>query len=123
MKERIINQVIFSTGCFFVLLGAIGVVLPLLPTTPFLIVALACFSKSSPRFHQMLLDNRWVGPPLRDWEANKILRRKTKYQSTALILATFSISIFILSGRVELQLFLVGLASVLLFFIWRIKER
>lgn len=109
-------------GWFFIALGAIGVVLPILPTTPFLILALGCFAKSSPRFHQMLLNNRWFGPALKEWESSHRMSRETKKRSTLMIIATFSISIFILSGRPSLQLMLVGCAAVLLFFLWRIKE-
>lgn len=116
------NQLLFLCGWFFVILGVVGMVLPLMPTTVFLIVALACFSKSSPRFHQMLLDNAWVGPPLRQWEETKTIERAVKYKASALIVCSFALSIAILYGRVGLQLFLVCLAMTLLACIWRIKE-
>jgi len=122
MKKAIRNHVLIILGWLFVILGAIGAILPILPTTPFLIVALALFSKSSPRFHQMLLNNPWFGNTLKQWEANKTLSRTTKYKATGLIVITFSISIAILSHNGYLQLLLLGIAIVLLFFIWRIKE-
>jgi uncharacterized protein len=59
-------------------LGVIGVVLPGLPTTPFVLLAAACYAKASPRLHQWLLNHRWMGPMLRDWEANRRLTRRTK---------------------------------------------
>ncbi len=122
MKTKIKTYSLIGLGWFFVILGAIGAVLPLLPTTPFLIIALACFSKSSPRFHRMLLDNKWFGPPLAQWESSHTIRRKVKHKVMILIIATFSISIFILSGRIELQLMLVSFCLILLRFIWRLKE-
>ncbi|MDX8388508.1 MAG: YbaN family protein [Ghiorsea sp.] len=122
MHKLFYNKLLITFGWFFVLLGAIGAVLPLLPTTPFLIVALALFSRSSPRFHQMLLENQWFGPSLKQWEETKTLARETKKKSTLVILFTFLISILILHGRIELQIMLVGIAVVLLFFIWRLKE-
>jgi uncharacterized membrane protein YbaN (DUF454 family) len=109
-------------GWFFTLLGMIGVILPILPTTPFLIVALVLFSKSSPRFHQMLLNNAWFGPNLQQWENEKTLSRKTKYKAVFLIVLTFAISVAILNDHLRLQLLLVGIAIILLAFIWRIKE-
>ncbi len=123
MKTFIQKHLFVMLGWFFTLLGFLGVILPILPTTPFLIVALVCFSKSSPRFHQMLLNNRWFGPALKQWEDQKTLSRKTKYKASFLIIIAFSISIAIFNHNIQLQLSLVGLAIVLLFFIWRIKEQ
>jgi uncharacterized membrane protein YbaN (DUF454 family) len=87
-----------------------------------LILALALFSKSSPKLHQKLLDNPWFGPSLRQWEEEKTLSRPTKYKASSLIIISFTISIAVLYQRIYLQLLLVSIAVVLLFFIWRIKE-
>jgi len=105
-----------------VIIGAIGAVLPLLPTTPFLILALACFAESSPRFHRMLLNNKWFGQPLSQWEQSKTIRRKVKKKAMLLIILTFGISIWVLSGRIGLQLMLVSFCLILLTFVWRLKE-
>lgn len=123
MKKHLQNHLLIFFGWLFIGLGVIGILLPILPTTPFLIVALALFSKSSPRFHQMLLNNAWFGPTLKQWEENKTLSRKTKYKAFFLIILIFAISITILDTKIELQLLLIGIALVLLFFIWRIKEQ
>jgi len=122
MRKHIKKYSLITLGIFFVILGVIGAVLPLLPTTPFLILALSCFAKSSPRFHQALLNNRFFGEPLRQWEENRSLTRRTKIKAAALIILTFSISIFILQDKPPLQIGLSSLAVVLLFFIWRLKE-
>ncbi|MDJ0803932.1 MAG: YbaN family protein [Desulfobacterales bacterium] len=123
MKKFLQKNIFVILGWFFTLLGIIGVILPLLPTTPFLIVALVFFSKSSPRFHQMLLNNAWVGPTLKQWEATKTLSRKTKYKAIVLIVITFSVSIAIFHTDLLVQLLLVFLCIVLLIIIWRINER
>ena len=122
MKKFIQKNLFVILGWLFTLLGAIGVILPILPTTPFLIVALVFFSKSSPKFHHMLLNNAWFGPTLKQWEEQKTLSRKTKYKAIFLIVVTFAISVAIIKDKIHLQLLLVGLAIVLLIFIWRIKE-
>jgi uncharacterized membrane protein YbaN (DUF454 family) len=70
----------------------------------------------------MLLNNAWFGPSLKQWEEKKTLSRKTKYKAFFLIIITFSISIAIFKNNIQLQLLLVGIAMVLLFCIWRIKE-
>ncbi len=61
------------TGYFFLVLAFIGILLPLLPTTPFVLVAAMCFAKSSPEIHQKLLDHKIFGPILHDWEDNKCI--------------------------------------------------
>lgn len=103
-------------------LGALGAFLPLLPTTPFLILALFLFSKSSPRFYQMLLNNPWFGPGLRQWEASRSLARAVKWKASGLIILTFGLSIYLVAHSLVLQLMLVLLAAALLVFIWRLKE-
>ncbi|MCU7877464.1 MAG: YbaN family protein [Candidatus Thiodiazotropha sp. (ex Lucinoma borealis)] len=122
MRKFLQNYLLVILGWLFTILGIIGALLPVLPTTPFLIVALAFFSKSSPRFHKMLLNNIWFGPILKQWEDKKTLSRQTKYKAYFLIIITFSISTAIINNNIQLQLLLVGTAIALLFFIWRIKE-
>jgi len=122
MEKALKRYLLLSLGWLSVILGSIGAVLPILPTTPFLILALACFSKSSPRFHRMLLNNKWFGPVLTEWEKNKTISRQVKLRSMALVIISFSISIIILSGRTGLQLMLVVLGLVALAVIYQLKE-
>ena len=122
MKETITRILLITLGWFFIMLGVIGLLLPILPTTPFLILALGLFAKSSPRFHKMLLNNRWFGASLQQWDTEKSISRRTKRNATALIILSFSLSIAILHGRMPLQIFLIMMAMGLLFFIWRVKE-
>ena len=122
MKEKARQYLFITIGFIFVLLGILGVFLPVLPTTPFLIVAVACFAKNSPRFHQMLLNNKWVGEDLRRWEEEKAVMRATKKKATPVIILTFGISIMLLMGQWQLQLFLVVTCFLLLVFLWRLKE-
>lgn len=70
----------------------------------------------------MLLDNEWFGPGLKQWEENKTLARRTKVKAIFLIVATFGISVTILNDKPPIQLILVGLAIVLIIFIWRLNE-
>jgi len=63
----------FLLGTIFLSLGSIGIFVPLLPTTPLVLLAAACYAKSSPKAHQRLLDNKYFGPMLRNWETNRCL--------------------------------------------------
>jgi uncharacterized membrane protein YbaN (DUF454 family) len=96
-------------------LAGIGVVLPLLPTTPFVLLAAACFARSSPRFHRWLLRSRLFGPTIHRWQENRCVSRRTKIVAIGLIAVTFAISIGAVShlaARVGLALLGAGLAIV-----------
>jgi uncharacterized membrane protein YbaN (DUF454 family) len=68
----------FALGWMMVALGFIGAILPVMPTTIFLILAAACFSHSSPRFEAWLLDHRWFGSSIRRWRESGAIPRKAK---------------------------------------------
>ena len=104
-------------------LGVIGIVLPLLPTTPFFILALACFARSSKHFHDKLLTTPYIGAILVDWESDKKIDKNRKKQIMLLVTGSFAISIFVLGDRMYLQLMLIVIMFILLFFIKRIAEK
>ena len=64
MTSRIMKAVLFGCGTLCVALGVIGIFLPLMPTTVFLLLAAACYARSSDRFHQKLVKHPWLGPYL-----------------------------------------------------------
>lgn len=66
-------------------LAALGVVLPVLPTTPFVLVAAACFARSSPRFYNWLLSNRVFGPLILDWSEHRGIPLRAKVISVVMI--------------------------------------
>lgn len=83
-------------GCFFTGLGGIGVVLPGIPTTPFLLVASYFFIRSSPRLHSRLLASKRFGPILRDWDKHRGLKRGVK--RFAMLACTVAITLSIAFG-------------------------
>ncbi|UCE81465.1 MAG: YbaN family protein [Methanobacteriota archaeon] len=70
-----------SAGTLFLAIGLVGVVLPILPTTPFLLLAAACYLKGSKRMHTWMTNNRWFGQYLRDYMEGKGIPRRTKVVS------------------------------------------
>ena len=75
--------------------GIVGIVLPLLPTTPFMLLAAALFARSSPRFHGWLLAHPWFGPPILDWPQYRGIRRHTRRRAIIFILISFSVSLLV----------------------------
>ena len=76
-------------------LGAVGVVLPLLPTTPFILLAAFAFARSSPRLQAWLLNHRLVGPLIEDWRKHGAIGRPAKRAGLLSLAAVFAISILL----------------------------
>lgn len=98
-------------------LGVIGVVLPLIPTVPFLLLAALCFARSSMRLHDWLLAHPRLGPPIQAWREKGAISAKAKRLATLSIAATFGVSLAIGVQGLVLVIQAVVLTAVLLF-IW-----
>ncbi|VAW61645.1 Inner membrane protein YbaN [hydrothermal vent metagenome] len=83
------RAVYFSLGWLFFFIGAVGVILPVLPTTPFMILALWAFSKSSERFHRWLYHHRLFGPPLQQWDKYGVIPLPAKIMSVSFMSISF----------------------------------
>ena len=84
----------FLLGWCFFGLGAVGTVVPGLPTTPFMLLALWAFSKSSQRFHDWLYTHRLFGPPLHQWRTNRVIPGKAKLLAVATMVASLGYLVF-----------------------------
>ncbi|WP_409306502.1 DUF454 family protein [Pectobacterium sp. B1J-3] len=102
-------------GWVAVVLATLGVVLPLLPTTPFLFLAAWCFARSSPRFHDWLLYRSWFGSYLRHWQQYRALPPGAKWKAITAILLTFALSLWLVKMNWVRILLLVILAILLTF--------
>jgi uncharacterized protein len=106
------------TGFISLGLGVAGVFLPVLPTTPFIILAAFCFSRSSERWHKWLLNNKKFGPALRDWERYGVIRLRAKVLASILIAVSFTSMWIFAKVATALKLTLVGIGILVLIFIW-----
>lgn len=89
-RQTFINLLLKALGFIFVGLGLAGVFLPLLPTTPFLLLAAGCFARSSPAFHDWLLTHRLLGPYIRDWDRDRSIPLAAKVTAVAMMAASLS---------------------------------
>jgi uncharacterized membrane protein YbaN (DUF454 family) len=105
--RKIVRILWFIAGTICVVLGAVGMVLPLLPTTPFLLAAAACYYKSSEKMHRWLLNNKWFGEYIRNYTEGKGLTKKIKITALTLLWATIGFStVFMLNRLLPAQLVL-----------------
>lgn len=88
-----LRPVFFILGWLSLVLGFVGAFLPVLPTTPFLILSAFLFSKSSVKLHQWILSLPTFGPMIKDWEQNKVIRPKAKAMSVTMLSAAIWASI------------------------------
>jgi uncharacterized membrane protein YbaN (DUF454 family) len=124
---KIIRGIWFVAGTICLALGAIGIVLPILPTTPFLLAAAACYYKSSPRMHKWLLNNKWFGDYIRNYKEGKGIPRKTKATALIVLWATIGISTFFFLDRLlpaflilPMQLIMISVAIIVTIYMLRL---
>jgi uncharacterized membrane protein YbaN (DUF454 family) len=86
MLNKTIIKIYFIFGLIFLILAIIGMILPLLPTTPFALVAIYFFDKSSPKFHKWCLNTPGLGNAIKDWNKGRVIGNKAKIQATILLL-------------------------------------
>jgi len=121
---RPVRWLLCLAGTIALALGLVGVVLPGLPTTPFVLLAAACFARASPRLHQRMRENAWMGPMLRDWEANRSLTRRIKTIALASMAIMVAISVWTFRAQLPLQMLLLATGALGIWFVgWRIPTR
>ena len=122
-RSRTVRALLWIAGSVSLVLGIIGVVLPGLPTTPFILLAAACYAKASPTLHAWLLNHRWFGPMLRDWESDRSLTRRTKTIAVVSMLVMVGFSIWTFRERPPVQLVLLATGAIGAFVVLRIPTR
>ena len=114
----VVNIILVVLGWVCVLLGVVGAFLPLLPTTPFLILAAFFFSKGSPRLHQWLLTHPQFGSLIMEWERYGVIRPRAKRVATIAIVITFANTLIFVRVGVWVKLVIAAVGLLLLGFIW-----
>ena len=104
------KAILIFVGTVCVALGVLGMFLPLLPTTVFLLMAAYCYSRSSERFHNWLLNNRLCGSYIKNYKSGNGISVRQKVTTITLLLASIGLSIWLLGGGFWSTLFLSAVA-------------
>lgn len=112
-----------ALGCLFVALGILGAFLPLLPTTPFMLLAAGCFARASTRFYNWLLNTKAFGPAILEWRMHRSIPYRIKLVSIATMAVTLSISIAVAVDDRWLQVLVGTLGLLLAAWMYRIPSR
>lgn len=114
-KQRVIRVLLMVAGTVCLCLGAVGIFLPILPTTPFLLLAAACYMRSSERLHKWLINNRWFGEYIKNYQNGRGIPKKTKivaltFMWIAILYATFFVVDEFLIAQIVLLLVAAGVS-------------
>ncbi len=90
--SRAVELLLKIAGTLALVIGGVGIILPLLPTTPFLLLAAVCYARSSERLYRWLLYNRWFGKYIRNWHEGRGIPMKTKAVSILFLILTIGYS-------------------------------
>lgn len=105
-------------GWISLIVGIIGIFLPILPTTPFVILAAFLFSKGSKRLHRWLVTRPYVGLAVREWEAQGVIRPRAKLWATAAILLLFVNTLVFVPVAIWIKAIVFATGAAVLAFIW-----
>jgi uncharacterized protein len=112
-----------AAGFVFLALGVIGIFVPLVPTTPFVLLAAACFLRSSPRLHAWLLGTRLFGPLIKEWEEHRSIPYRTKIFAIVMMVASFGASIVFFVQPPWLKAALAVVCAGLALWLYRVPSR
>lgn len=109
-SSRLVRALWTAAGTFFLALGIIGIAIPLLPTTPFLLLAAACYLRGSERMHKWLLNHRWFGEYIRNYQEGKGIPLKAKVMAISLLWITIGVSAFLFINNIWIRIILIAIA-------------
>jgi len=118
MSDRLKRQLLLIAGTVSLAIGITGIFIPILPTTPFLLLAAACYLRSSQRFYNWLMNNRLFGTYIRNYTEGKGIPRKVKLFTIALLWVTIGISIWLVANWIVTVILLIVAAGVTLHIIF-----
>ncbi|NLD98757.1 MAG: DUF454 domain-containing protein [Fibrobacter sp.] len=120
-KKQIVKILLISSGVLSLGIGLIGIVVPLLPTTPLLLLSAACFFRSSPKLYNWLSNHIIFGPYIRSYREHKAISIKTKSIAISLIWITLGISMIFVVDNFIIRILLALIGSAVTIHLVRFK--
>ena len=123
-RNRVVRGCWFVAGWLAVGLGAVGIIVPGLPTTVFFIIAAGCFGRSSPRFERWVLDLPRIGPMVRGYREGLGMPRRAKVAALSMMWAAILISAVLLRDKLVIVAVVIALGLLgSAFILWRVPTR
>jgi len=118
-RSRLVRMLFVGAGTLSLVLAVVGIFLPLLPTTPFLLLSSACYLRGSERLHRRLLEHPQLGPYIRNFEEGRGIPRRAKITAILLIWVSCAYSIYLLT-QPGLKILLAVIASAVTLWLVRL---
>ncbi len=116
-----IKSLYIGIGTFSLGIGIIGIVVPLLPTTPFLLLSAACYAKGSERMYHWFINIKWIGNAIKNYHEGKGISIKGKIISITFLWTTITVSMMIMWPNIPVQLVLIIIATGVTYHIISLK--
>ena len=111
MRDSIKKLLLVSLGTLSLIIGVIGIFIPLLPTTPFLLLAAACYIRGSKKFYNWLIKNRWLGEYIKNYQEGRGVPFNVKIITIIVLWLTIIIStiVFLSNSIIKIILFIIAI--------------
>ena len=109
-SNQLFRWILIIAGTIFLGFGIIGIFLPILPTTPFLLLSAACYARSSQRFYNWLMNNKWFGNYIKNYREGRGVPLKFKIFTISLLWITILTSIYFIINNFWIEIILIMIA-------------
>ncbi|CAG2138963.1 hypothetical protein LMG31506_02041 [Cupriavidus yeoncheonensis] len=122
-RQRLLRALWVTLGATSLLLGIIGIFLPVLPTTPFVLLAAGCFARGSERFHGWLLEHPRFGPLVSDWQRHHSIPLRAKCLALVMMWTSMGATAWFMRGRPLASAALIACAAAVSIWMLRLPTR
>ncbi|RSL30127.1 DUF454 domain-containing protein [Salibacterium salarium] len=121
MAQGVLRILLITGGTISTILGVVGIILPLLPTTPFLLLAAYCYARSSDTLYRRLLETKWLGTYIENFRSGKGIPLVTKWIAVLILWVSSFYSIVYIVPLMIIQLLLFSVVAYITYYIFSLK--